>query len=154
MFPSRKRQRHQRSGITYQGVHSTSKSSALAYYLQMALTQKLEQPNAAKNIQPILTKVLQHQKWMKALLTDSITTLAYKAIFIRRDLAISTIRGQVLKDTLRSLRTSLLLGDLMFFISSEDLENLKRLRNECYMFQVLEQAAQLKQGQPQEFKVP
>ena len=58
------------------------------------------------------------------------------------------------KDTLRDLRTFPLLGDLMFCISSEDMENLKRHRNKCYMLKVLKQAAQLKQGQPQEFKVP
>ena len=48
-----------------------------------------------------------------------------------------TSRGQVPKNTLRPLRTSQLLGDLIIHISSEDLENLKKDRNECYMFQML-----------------
>ena len=42
----------------------------------------------------------------------------------------------------------------MFHILSEDLEDLKKRRNEKYMFHVLKQAAQLKQSQFQEFKVP
>ena len=61
--------------------------------------------------------------------------------------------GQVPKDVLRSLRTSPLLGDLIFHIPSEDLEDLKKRRNERYMFSVLSQAAQPK-PQAQEFKAP
>ena len=75
-------------------------------------------------VQPIIIKVLQHQKWVQALLTDSLTTLASNAKLVRRDLAISSISGQVPKDTLRALRNSPFLGDLMFYISPEDLENL------------------------------
>ena len=117
----------------------------------MGLTQKLDRPTLPRLSNCILTKVLQHQKWVQALLTNSLTTLASNAILVSRNLALRTIRGQVPKDTLLSLRTSLLLGNLMFHISSEDFENLKKRRNECYMFQVLKKAAQLKQGQPQEF---
>ena len=42
----------------------------------------------------------------------------------------------------------------MFHISAEELESLKKQRNENFMLQVLKQAAQLKQSQPQEFKIP
>ena len=58
---------------------------------------------------------------------------------IKRDLTISTIAGQVPKDT---LRPSPLLGDLMFLFSTEDLESLKKRRNGHYIFQILKQAAQ------------
>ena len=119
----------------------------------MLLAQRLEQPNAAVTIQPILSKVLDHQKWVQALLTDDITTMATNGILIRRDLAISNLGGQVPKDVLRFLRTSPLLGDLMLHISTEDIEDLKKRRNERYMFSVLCQAAQPK-PQVQEFKAP
>ena len=59
--------------------------------------------------------------------------MATNAILIRRDLTISNLGGQVPKDVLRSLKTFLLLGDLMFHISTEDLEDLKKRRNERYM---------------------
>ena len=98
-----------------------------------------------------MVKVLEHQMWVQALLTYSLTTLTTNSILVRRDLAISLISGQVPKDTLRSLRNSPLFGDLMFYISPEELESLKKQRNERYMFQVLKQAAQLKQSQTQEF---
>ena len=104
--------------------------------LLVALTQKLDQPNHAPTIQPIMTRVLQHQKWVQALLTDSLMTLAplmtlaTNTILFRRDLTISSLGGQVPKDILRSLRISSLLGDLLFHISSEDLEDLKKRRNE------------------------
>ena len=42
----------------------------------------------------------------------------------------------------------------MFHISTEELEDLKKRRNERYMYSVLRQAAQLKQPQSQEFKAP
>ena len=119
----------------------------------MLLAQRLEQPNAAVTIQPILSKVMDHQKWVQALLTDGITTMATDAILVCRDLAISNLGGQFPKDVLRSLRTSQLLGDLMFHISMEDLEDLKKRRNERFMFSVLRQAAQPK-PQVQEFKAP
>ena len=90
----------------------------------------------------------------RPLMTDILTTLAYNAILVRRNLAISSISGQVPKDTLRALRNSPVLGNLMFYISPENLENLKKTRNECYMFQVLKQAAQFKHSQPPEFKIP
>ena len=120
--------------------------------LLMVLAQRLDKPNASVTIQPILTKVLEHQKWVQALLTGDLTTMATNAILVHRDLAISNLGGQVPKDVLRSLRTSPLLGDLMFHISTEDLEDLKKRRNERYMFSVLRQAAQPKQPQVQEFK--
>ena len=91
---------------------------------------------------------------MGAGLADRCPTLASNAILVRRDLTISSISGQVPKDTLGALRISSLLGDLMFYISPEDLENLKKRHNEHYMFQVLKQATQLKQSQPPEFKIP
>ena len=77
--------------------------------------------------------------------------MATNAILVRRDLAISNLGGQVPKDVFRSLRTSPLLGDLIFHISTEDLEDLKKRRNERYMFSILRQAAQPK-PQAQEFK--
>ena len=122
--------------------------------LLMALTLRLDQPNAAATTQPIITRVLEHQKWVQALLTDSLVTLATNSILVTRDLTISSLGGQVPKDVLGSLRTSPLLGDLMFHISSEDLEDLKKRRNERYMYSVLRQAAQLIQPQSQEFKAP
>ena len=91
--------------------------------------------------------------YLQALLTDALTTLTSNTILVRRDLAISSISGQVPKDTLRTLRNSPVLGDLMFCISPKDLKNLKKRRNELYVFQVLKQAAQLKQVQPPEFKI-
>ena len=105
----------------------THESSALPSHLLwltdllLALTKRLEHSNTVLAIQPILTKVLQHQKWVQALLTDSLTNFASNAVLVRRDLAISSITGQVPKDTLRALRNSLLLGDLMFYIYPEDL---------------------------------
>ena len=74
-------------------------------------------------------------------------------ILVRRDLAISPVAGKVPQETLRNLRSSPLLGDLMFHVSADDLKSLKEHRNEHYMFQVLKQAAQLKQSQPQEFRI-
>ena len=71
-----------------------------------------------------------------------------------RDLAIISISGQIPKNTMRALRNSPLLGNLMFHISPEDLERPKKRRKEHYMFQVLRQVAQLNQTQPPEFKVP
>ena len=68
---------------------------------------------------------------MQALPTDSLTTLASNAILVRRDLAISSLGGHVPKDM---LRTSPLLGDLMLHISFKDLDNLKKRRNERYVF--------------------
>ena len=109
-----------------------------------ALTRWLDQPNAVAMIQPIMTRVLEHMKWVQALLTDTLTTLATNSILVRRDLTISTLGGQVPKDVMRSLRTSPLLGDLMFHISTEDLEDLKKRRSERYMYSVLCQATQLK----------
>ena len=69
--------------------------------LLMALTQRLDQPNATSTIQPILVKVMQHQKWVPALLTYSLTTLASNAVLVRRGLTISSLGGQVPKDVLR-----------------------------------------------------
>ena len=43
--------------------------------LLLALTKRLEQPSAVPVIQPIIIKVLQHQKWVQDLLTDALTTL-------------------------------------------------------------------------------
>ena len=76
---------------------------------------------------------------MQALLTDSLTTLALNATLVRRDLAVSSLREQVPKDVLGSLRIFPLLGDLMFYISSKELEGLKKRRNERYMYSVLKQ---------------
>ena len=42
----------------------------------------------------------------------------------------------------------------MFHISAQELESLKKHKNERYMFQVLKQSAQLKQSQPQDSKSP
>ena len=39
--------------------------------LLMVLTHRLEDPSAVTVIQPILVKVLEHQKWVQALLTDN-----------------------------------------------------------------------------------
>ena len=72
---------------------------------------------------------------MQALLTNSLTTLASNAILVKRVLATSSIAGQVPKDTLTALRNVPFLGDLMFYISPEDLEILKKRRNEKYMYQ-------------------
>ena len=102
-------------------------------HLLLALTKTLEQPSVVLAIQPILTNVLQHQKWVQALLTMSLRTLASNAILVRRYLAISSISSQVPKDTLRALRNSPLLEDLMFYISPKDLESLNKRMNERYM---------------------
>ena len=109
-----------------------------------ALTRQLDQPNAVATIQLIMTRVLEHQKWVQALLTDTLTTLATNSILVRRDLTISTLGGQVPKDVTRSLRASPLLGDLMLHISTKDLEDLKKRRSERYMYYGLRQAAQIK----------
>lgn len=53
--------------------------------LLTALAKRLVQPYSRDTIQPILVKVLEHQKWVQALLTDSLTTLALNAILVRRD---------------------------------------------------------------------
>ena len=121
--------------------------------LLLVLTKRLEQPNAVIAIQPMLTKILQHQKWVQVLLTNSLTILASNAILVRRDLPRSSISGQFPKDTLKALRNSPLLRELIFYISPEDLESLKKRRNKRYMFKVLKQVAQLKQSQPPEFKI-
>ena len=68
-------------------------------YLLLALTKRLEQPSTVPVVQPILIKVFQHQKWVQALLTDSLTTLASNAILVRRNLTISSISDQAPKDT-------------------------------------------------------
>ena len=87
-------------------------------------------------------------------MTDSLTTLASNAILVRRDFAISTITGQVPKDTLMTLRTSPFARGPDVLYSTEDLDSLKKGKNECYMCQVLKQAVQLKQGQPYDLKIP
>ena len=71
--------------------------------LLMLLAQKLEQPGAAATVQPILSKVLDHQKWIQALLTDDFTKMATNAILFRRDLAIRNLGGQVPSDSDRYL---------------------------------------------------
>ena len=60
--------------------------------LLMALTRKLEQLHSKATLQPILIEVLEQQKWVQALLTDSLTTLPSNAIPVGRDFAISTKR--------------------------------------------------------------
>ena len=68
-------------------------------------------------------------------------------ILQKRDLVICTVSDQVFKETLRKLRCSPLLEDLIVWISLKDIQSLHECRNEKYMFQVLKQAAELKQSQ-------
>ena len=79
---------------------------------------------------------------MQALLLDSMAVSTTNSMLVRRDLAISTLGGQVPKETLRTMRSSPLLGDLMFHLSLADISSLQKRRNERYMFQALKQAAQ------------
>ena len=61
--------------------------------LLVSLTQQMDQPTAFSTIQPIMTKVLEHQKWVQALLTDTLTTLATNSILVQRDLTFGTLGG-------------------------------------------------------------
>ena len=54
--------------------------------LLVALTQRQDQPSAAATMQPIMTRVLEHLKWVQALLTDSLMTLATNSFLVRRTL--------------------------------------------------------------------
>ena len=92
----------------------------------VALSNRMEVPNSRAIIQPIVAEVLEHQKWVLALLSNALAFLATNAILMSQDLAISTVAGQVPKETLRNLRSSPLLGNLMFHVSADNIGGLKK----------------------------
>ena len=109
--------------------------------LLVVLNKRMVDPQNIPTIQPIKSQVLEHQRWVQALLSDSLAISTTNAMLVRRDLAISTLGGQVPKETLRNMRSSPLLGDLMFHLSLKNISSVQKWRNESYMFQALRQAA-------------
>ena len=100
----------------------------------MALNNKVEDPTTKLTIQPIISQVLEHLRWIQALLLDSLALLTTNTMLVRMDLAISFLASQVLEETLRNLRTSPLLGDLMFHLSLGDIALVQKRHNDKYMF--------------------
>ena len=111
--------------------------------LLVVLNDRMVDPQNIPTIQPMIAQVLEHQRWVQALalLSDSLAISTMNAMLVRRVLTLSTLGGQVPKETLRNMRSSPLLGDLMFHLSLEDISSVQKRRNERYMFQVLKQAA-------------
>ena len=48
----------------------------------MALNRKMEDPNTRKTIHPIILQVLEHQRWVQALLSVSLVLLTTKAMLV------------------------------------------------------------------------
>ena len=88
-----------------------------------------------------------HQRWVQALLSDSLALLTTNTMLVRQDLAISTLRGQVPKETLWNLRALPLLRVLMSTCPGMTFR-LCRRGTISAMFQVLRQAAQAQHPLP------
>ena len=113
----------------------------------VALNNKMEDARSRPTIQPSISQV-----WVQDLLLDSLAFLTVNTMLVQWDLAISSLTREVLKETLWNLRTSPLLGNLMFHLSIEDIALVQKRCNNKYMFQALKQAAQFKHPLPHEAK--
>ena len=77
--------------------------------LLVALNQRLQQPNSAEVIQPIMAQVFECQCLIQTLLSDVIALLISNAVLLRRDNHLFAIDEPVSNKTLQSLKCSSLL---------------------------------------------
>ena len=61
--------------------------------LLLALNSKIEDPSTWPIIQPFISQVLEHQRWLQALLSDSLIILTTNTMLVQQDLAISSLAG-------------------------------------------------------------
>ena len=71
------------------------------------------------------------------MLADKAVTNLANSVLQRRDSFISTITSPIPKDILNKLRSSPLLDDLLFDLSSEDVDLVKKRRNERFMYHAI-----------------
>ena len=116
----------------------------------LVVNNKMADLDNRSTIEPIIAQVLDHQRWVQALLSVSLALLTTNTRLVSRDVAISTQGCQVLKETFQNLRTSPLLGDLMFHLSLEDILSMQKRCTDCYVFQVLKQAVHAQHPLPHE----
>ena len=60
--------------------------------LLVVLNDKMANPHNRATIHPIVAQVLEHQKWVQVLLSDSLTLLSTNTMLVQWDLASSTRR--------------------------------------------------------------